>query len=349
VIYCCLIRAQGKVKVADQEADAAQSHGFGNQPNTGQETMLDLERLKIFIQCVESMSFSQAAKKLHITQPTVSHHIKALEQDVGKPLFIRGKGKLQLTEAARLLLPWARKLLRDSIELQEMMGSIDKHILGQIRIACSTTTGKYILPLYAGRFHARHPGVRVTILRCSLDNVGVHLSEEDANIGVVSYDACGDPYECQEFFSDNIILIAPTNHRWVNSGEIDPSELLEEPFIMREPTSGTRKVMLAELGKHGIHLDQLKVFLEVGNAEAIVKTVQAGFGVAFVSRLAANCDILQGTVVEVPIEGVRLHRTIFMLRKKYPVPNRAVEAFWGFIHDPDNADLLLMAEGALDT
>jgi len=308
--------------------------------------MLDLDRLKIFIQCAEGMSFSQAGKKLHLTQPTISHHIKALEQDIGKPLFIRGKGKLQLTEAARLLLPWAHKLVRDSIQVQEMMGSIDEQVLGQIRIACSTTTGKYILPLYAGRFHERHPGVRLTILRCTLENVGVHLAEEDVNIGVVSYDACGDPYECQEFFIDRIILIAPANHPWATSGEIDPSELLEEPFIIREPSSGTRKVMLAELGKHGIHLEQLKIFLEVGNAEAIVKTVEAGFGVAFVSKLAAQCDLLQKGVVEVPIEGFDLHRKIYMLRKKYPIPNRAVEAFWGFIHDPGNADLLRMAEGS---
>jgi DNA-binding transcriptional LysR family regulator len=307
--------------------------------------MLDLDRLKIFIQCVETMSFSQAAKKLHLTQPTVSHHIKALEQDVGKPLFIRGKGKLQLTEAARLLLPWARKLLRDSIELQEMMGSIDDQILGQIRIACSTTTGKYILPQYAGRFHERHPGVRVTILRCTLENVGIHLAEEDVNIGVVSYDACGNPYECQEFFSDNIILIAPVDHPWASQGRIEASSLLEAPFIIREPSSGTRKVMLAELGKHGIHLDQLRIFLEVGNAEAIVKTVEAGFGVAFVSRLAAQCELMQKSVVEIPVDGFDLHRKIYMLRKPYPLPNRAVEAFWGFIHDPSNADLLRMAEG----
>ncbi len=307
--------------------------------------MLDLDRLKIFIQCVESMSFSQAGKKLHLTQPTVSHHIKALEQDIGKPLFIRGKGKLQLTEAARLLLPWARKLLRDSIEVQEMMESIDEQILGQIRIACSTTSGKYILPLYAGRFHERHPGVRVTILRCALENVGVRLAEEDVNIGVVSYDACGDPYECQEFFVDRIILIAHAKHAWASADMIDPSELLEASFIIREPSSGTRKVMLAELGKHGIHLDQLKVFLEVGNAEAIVNTVEAGFGVAFVSQLAAQCALEQKAVVEVPVEGFDLRRKIYMLRKKYPIPNRAVEAFWGFIHDPGNADLLRMAEG----
>ena len=310
--------------------------------------MLDLDRLKIFIKCVESMSFSQAGKMLHLTQPTVSHHIKALEQDIGKPLFIRGKGKLQLTEAARLLLPWARKLLRESIEIQEMLGSIDEQILGQIRIACSTTSGKYILPLYAGRFHECHPGVNVTILRCTLEDVGVHLGEEDVNLGVVSYDACGDPYECQEFFTDRIILIAPADHPWAQTAMIDPSDLLEAPFIIREPSSGTRKVMMAELGKHGIHLDQLRIFLEVGNAEAIVKTVEAGFGVAFVSQLAAQCELLQKGVVEVPVEGFDLQRKIFMLRKKYPHPNRAVEAFWGFIHDPGNADLLRMADGSFE-
>ncbi len=114
--------------------------------------MIDLMRLRIFIHSAEAGSFSKAAKELHIAQPTVSHHIMTLEKELGHTLFDRGGGKIHLTEAGRMLLPWARKLIKNSIELQEMMDSMQEKVVGHLRIACSTTTGKYILPQFAARF-----------------------------------------------------------------------------------------------------------------------------------------------------------------------------------------------------
>jgi DNA-binding transcriptional LysR family regulator len=306
--------------------------------------MLDLMRLRVFIHAAESLSFSQAAKELHVTQPTVSHHIKALEKDLERELFDRSGGSLHLTEAGRFLLPWARKLVRESYELQEMMAFIHERIAGHLRIACSTTTGKYILPQFAARFHEILPHVKVSILSCTSVDVVPQLMEDDANIGVVSYEACGGPLECQEFFLDHVILIAPAVNPWLSGAEIEPADLINVPFILRESTSGTRKVMLAELGKHDISLDDMNIVLEVGNAEAIVKAVEAGFGVSFVSRLAAEWALSLKRVVKVPVMGVDLRRKVFMVRKQMQVPNRALEAFWGFVHDPGNADLLQMAE-----
>lgn len=307
--------------------------------------MMDLTRLQIFIYAAENLSFSEAAKQLHITQPTISHHIKALERDLGIELFTRAGSALKLTEAGRLLLPGARKMVRQSYELEEMMASLQQQIVGQIRIACSTTTGKYVLPQFAARFHDRHPSVRISILSCTAEHVIPRLLEAEADLGVVSYDACEGEMECQEFFVDHIVLIAPANHPWTARPYIDAAELLETPFIIREPTAGTRRVMLTELGKHDIALDDMNIFLEVGNAEAIVKTVEAGYGMACISRLAAAWALAQGTIVELPVAGVDLRRKIYMIRRSIHAPNRAAEAFWGFVHNPANADLLRLAEG----
>ncbi len=214
---------------------------------------------------------------------------------------------------------------------------------GRFEIACSTTTGKYILPLVAARFRVRHPQVGVSILGCTQEHVIPRLLEQGADLGVVSYDACGGEFECQEFFTDHIILIASKEHRWASRDSIDLSELLEVPFILREETSGTRRVMLAELGKHDITLDDMNIFLQVGNAEAIVKTIEANFGVSFVSRLAASWALRQGTIVEIPVTGIDLRRQIYMIRSGMYFANRAVEAFWSFIHDPINTDLMRIA------
>jgi DNA-binding transcriptional LysR family regulator len=307
-------------------------------------TMIDLLRLQTFIHAAESLSFSEAARQMHLTQPTVSHHIKMLETGLGVDLFERTGGSLKLTDAGRLLLPRARKLVRQSVEVERIMEGFHDQIVGEIRIACSTTTGKYILPQFAARFQYRNPAVRMSILRCTPDYVVPRLLEDEADLGVISHDVLGDDLELQEFFSDHIVLIVPTEHSWAKREYVDPSELIDQPLIVREQTSASRRVMLAELGRHDIALDDMNIFMELGNAEAIIKTIEAGFGVSFVSRLAAEWALDAGTVVEVPVAGFDLRRMIYMVRRRMNPANRAVEAFWGFIHDPLNADLLLIAE-----
>jgi len=307
--------------------------------------MIDLMKIQAFLHAAENLSFSETAKQMHLSQPTISHHIKMLEREFGIELFDRTGPGLHLTEAGRLLLPWARKLVRVSIEMQEMMSSLQEKIVGHLRIACSTTSGKYILPQLAARFHDRYPWVKVTILSCTQEHVVPRLLEEEANIGVLSREAFEGGLESQEFFTDHIIFIIPASHAWSVRQSIEPVDLIGAPLIIREPTSGTRRVTLTELGKHDIHLEDLNIFLEVGNAEAIVETVAAGFGVAFVSQLSAVHVLQTRRVVEIPVVGLDLQRKIYMVRRAMEAPNRAQEVFWGFIHDPANADLLQMAAG----
>jgi DNA-binding transcriptional LysR family regulator len=302
-------------------------------------------KIEAFLHAAETLSFSEAARQMHLSQPTISHHIKMLEHEFGVELFDRTGPGLRMTEAGRLLLPWARRLIRESIEMQEMMASFQDKIVGNLRIACSTTSGKYILPQLAARFHNRYPWVKVTILSCTQEHVVPRLLEEEANIGVLSREAFEEGLESQEFFTDHIILVAPGDHKWSLQQSIELTDLIGEPLIIREPTSGTRRVMLTELGEHDIHQEDLNIFLEIGNAEAIVETVAAGFGVAFVSRLSAGNALQTRRVVEIPVAGLDLQRKIYMVRRAMEAPNRAQEVFWGFIHDQSNADLLRMAAG----
>jgi DNA-binding transcriptional LysR family regulator len=305
---------------------------------------MDIQRLETFLWAAEYMSFSEAAKQLHITQPTISHHIKVLETELGVELFDRSGPHLHLTEAGRSLLPWARKLIQDSNELQEMAASMQEGVVGHLRIACSTTAGKYILPQMAARFSKRHPGVRVSILACTPDLAIPQVFEGQANLGVVSFEPRDENVIRQPFFEDIVTLIVPSSHPWAFRHSIEPEELLKENIILRESTSGTRRMMMSELAKFDIELDDLNVFLELGNAEAIVRTVAAGYGVSFVSTLASACPLDRGNIVEVNVRGVNLRRTIYMVRSGMDSSNRPQESFWSFIHDESNADLLRLPD-----
>jgi len=306
--------------------------------------MVDIQKIETFLRAAENSSLSEAAKQLHLSQPTVSHHIKSLEQELDVKLFHRSNTGLQLTDAGRLLLPWARRLMHDTNDLREMMSSLQNDIVGELRIACSTTGGKYILPQLAARFSQQYPGILVRILACGPEQTALNLLEGEAHLGVVSSEIDDTSLESQKFFRDVITLIVPSTHRWAFQKKIDPTELLEEPIIMREKTSGTRRVVLAELAKHDISLDDLNVFLELGNAEAIVRTVAAGYGISFVSSLASACPLERGNVTDIDVEGMTLVRNVYMVRKRISAPHRPRDVFWSFIHDPANADLLRLAE-----
>lgn len=301
--------------------------------------MIDLQKIETFLCAAEKLNISEAAKQLHLSQPTVSHQIKLLEQELGSALFTRSTTGLRLTEAGQLLLPRARRLLHDTANLQSMMSSLQE-VAGELRIACSTTAGKYILPQLAARFRLRYPGIQVRIPACAPEKVTLDLLSGDAHLGVISNELDDANLEIQEFFHDTIILIAPANHRWAFRASIEPSELLEEPIIIREPTSGTRRVVFEELAKHDISLEELDIFMELGNAEATVRTVADGYGVAFVSELAAAYPLEHGNVVAIPVDGLRLHRTIYMARKRIGDAYRPRDAFWSFVHASENADLL---------
>ena len=306
--------------------------------------MISTERYNIFLYVAQSRSFSIAAKQLHLSQPTVSKHISSLERELNVQLFIRKASGVQLTEAGKTLLPLARKLVKDSIEIQKMMSALDEEIHGDLTIACSTTAGKYILPKLAARFKEKNPGLRISIPPCTQENVCTNLLNAEVDLGVASIEMQQNGLECQYFFTDHITMIVPSDHHFAERSAINADELINERFILREPTSGTWRVLQSELTKHDIAVEDLNVFLVLGNSEAIVASVSDGLGISFVSKMASKCARDVSCVVEVLVEDFNLERKICISRKKIAPSNRALEAFWSFINDPENEDLFLLTE-----
>lgn len=305
-----------------------------------EKNMIDIQKVETFIYAAESSSLSEAAKQLHLSQPGVSRQIKLLEQGLGVQLFNRNHTGLHLTEAGQILLPWARHLLHDMDELKEMMASLQESAAGELRIVCSTTVGKYILPQLAIRFRLLYPKINIHILACRPEAAALNLLAGDAQIGVVSTEAIDLGLESQEFFRDPIGLIVPVDHPWSKRPSIEPSEILHEPLYIREETSGTRWAMLTELSKFDISLEDLNIFMEIGSTEGIMEAVSSGYGVSFVSGLASKFFRASQRIMGVEVDGLHMQRATYMVRKRISPPHRPRDVFWGFIHAPENADLL---------
>jgi DNA-binding transcriptional LysR family regulator len=294
--------------------------------------MLDIHQLNVFLVAAETLNFTEAAQRLHMTQPSVSQHIQGLERRFDMPLFLRSGRNLELTDAGLSLLPLAREAAALSIRTDETMESLKGKIYGHLNVVCSTTPGKYILPQLLARFHSQHPQVRVTCNVAPQSAAIRDLSEGDAHFALFSLNHHSFPdIEALGFLCDPIVLIAPLDHPWAKRGEIEVNELMEGEYIMRETSSGTFIAVREALAQRNISTDELNILITLGNAEAIALAVQEGIGVGFVSRMVVE-RICPGKVAEVKIRGLDICRDIYIGHNVRRPATGAQTAFWNFLN-----------------
>jgi len=295
--------------------------------------MINLSELQAFLFAAETGSFSAAGRRLHLSQPAISQKIDSLEKHFGNKLFLRKGRSVCLTEAGQALMPIAREMLTASRRLEETMASLQGEVIGEMNLGCSTASGKYLLPGLIARFRRQYPQVRINVLVSSRDSVLNRLISGELAFGVSSKKIEHRELEYQDFFTDEVILIASVDHPWARYRQIYPDDLLDEPLILREEVSGTREVLMDCLQLHDISPDMLNVGMVLGNAEAIVMAVGEGIGVAFISRLAAERDLELGRVVEVQVEGMQMRRNIYLARNHRLPSTRAQVAWWEFVRE----------------
>ena len=293
--------------------------------------MLDSHQLNVFLTAAEALNFTQAAQRLHMSQPSVSQHIQTLERHFNTPLFVRTGRNLQLTDAGLALVPLAREMVNQSTLIEETMASLEGKVYGHLMVGCSTTPGKYILPSLLANFHRQFPKVKVTCQVSPQTAAVERLNDGHVHFALTSFSP--DSYkdiEFRKFMIDPVILIAPADHPWARSGEIPAEQLFKADFILREPDSGTYKAVQETLDEIGVDIKNLHTLLTLGNSEAIALSVQEGLGVGFVSRIVVT-KLKPGHVVEIKVKGLDICREIQFGRNTRRQPTTAQEAFWKFI------------------
>jgi DNA-binding transcriptional LysR family regulator len=301
--------------------------------------MLNPTELNVFSMAAETENFSETARRLGVSQPTVSTHVKALEERLGIQLFARTGRTVMLTEAGRALMPLARDLIQRCIRVEETMRSLDGRILGTLQIGCTTAAGKYVLPRLLGGLRERHPEVDVVCKVTNRRHALELLSLGEVQIAVTSLEDPARDFEYQAFATDRVVLIVPPDHPWAGFEAPIPVERLQEGrFIVREEASGSRAAVAEALARHGMGLGDLPTVMELGNAEAIRMAVSEGIGVAFVSALVAAEGGAEAVSV-VPVRGFVPKRTLWMVRDVSRPATRAQEAFWEHAFSDETADV----------
>ena len=274
--------------------------------------MLDWHNLQVFVVAAEVENFSVAAQELNLSQPAVTQRIRSLEKQLGVELFERQGRRVRLSDAGAYLLPMAKDLIRRCKRTEEMMHSLRGEVVGHLQLGCSTTTGKYLLPPLLARFIERYPGVQATVRVGSRNRVLELLIAREVNLAFTSAPTPRREIRYHRFIDDEVVLIAPSAHDWVQRASIPPDELLHERLILREPGSGTYQAMERALARHDITVDELQTVMTLGNSEAIILAVEEGIGVGFVPKLAADRCKRLGNIAIVPIQDTIMTYTIWL-------------------------------------
>ncbi len=293
--------------------------------------MLDLNQLKVFITAAECLNFSQAARLLHMSQPSVTQNIRQLEATIGKPLFERIGKKLLISDAGSALLPMARQLVALSMRTEAVLGAEVIDLAGELEIGCSTSPGKYVLPIVLADFMKRYPKVKASCHVAPREYALEMLRAGKVHFAFSSsYDDFDHNLEFQKFIVDPVYLIVPSDHLWAQRKEIHPAELISEKFIMREETAGTYKVVRNALISAGINIYDFKTILTLGNSEAIAIAVSQGLGVGFVARKVYE-NMENSRLAVVNIQGLDIKQEIYICKHRLQHCGAVQSAFWNFI------------------
>lgn len=292
--------------------------------------MVELSNLRVFLVAAEEMNFSKAAKRLHMSQSAVSQNIQAMERACGVELFIRGGRSVELSDAGQTILPMAREVMLAARLLEDGLQEVNHQVGGELLIGCSTSAGKYLLPTLLAEFRQDYPAVRPRVKVITQEAVVDKLLDRTLPIGIASRRIEYRDIESVPLFDDRIVLIVHPSHPWATYGYAFPPDLLDQPFIMREDTSGTCETVLEGLKPQKITLENFKVVMELGNSEAIEMAVEHGMGIAFVSEMVAARGIALELVKKVEVKGLDLRRTIYMARHIGFPFTRAQSLFWEY-------------------
>ncbi len=289
---------------------------------------MDLKRMEVFCKIVELKSFTRAGEALSLAQPTVSEHIRALETTLGQKLLDRFKGDVLPTPVGRMFYQYAKSIVQTRDEAFRAVDQFRNKLAGQLNLVASSIPGTYVLPKMIGSFKIAHPESQIALQITDTTGAAEAVSDGRAEAGIVGARWRHPKLDFQEIVSDELILIVSPQHRWATQHNIiEPDELTEEPFVLREAGSGTRMVIKQAMEDRGLSIGRLNVVAELGSTEAVKQSVKDGMGVSVLSVLAVGEELRQGSLVAIEIRGIKFDRSLYLIQRKNRQPSPLCSAF----------------------
>jgi len=289
---------------------------------------MELRYLDVFCKVFELKSFSRAAERLLLTQPTISAHIKSLELDLGLVLFDRLGREVLPTKAGLLLYRYASEIGRLNREARQAVSRLSGRLSGGLEIGGSTIPGEYILPYSIGRFRQKCPDVLVSLHVADSRDIATMVGDGRLELGVVGTDLQNSQLESRPLSEDELVLIASPDFPF---DEIPDEKISGLPFITRERGSGSWESLEKTFMKKGIDANRLNIVAEMGSTEAVKSGVRSGLGLSVVSMFAVREDLARGSLKSVKIKGLPVQRKIYVVTHRLKTKSPVCEAFIEFL------------------
>ncbi len=289
---------------------------------------MDLRLLEVFCRVFQARSFSRAARELALAQPTVSIHIRELEQSLGVTLFNRLGREIQPTEAGQVLYEHSKSILSLKSEVHERMANFLDRVEGDLPIAASSMPGEYLLPGLVAAFQEEHAGVRARLRISDTADALERLRQGDVQFAAVGGAPTSDDLVFAPFAIDALVLVVPKASPWTKRTVVSVRDLRGVPLLIREPGSGTRTVLEQALARRRFSLESFASVVEFDRTTAIKQAILSGHGVSFVSQLAVAAECASGTLRIVKVrELAPIPRTYFVATSRRRTLSPVARAF----------------------
>lgn len=275
---------------------------------------MDIHQLKVFASVFKSKSFSKASEELHLTQPTVSEHIKSLEKELNCKLFDRLGRKIIPTREAEALYNQAIELIDKLNSMKEMIGYLKKEATGELIIGASTIPGTYIMPSVIAEFKKKYPSILFQVLISDSKDIVQKILTHELFIGIVGAKLDNSQITYTPFLEDELVVVS--SPKFTKYNQLTLKELIKLPFLMREEGSGTRKETEKILEEKGLDIENIKVAGIFGSTDAIKQAIKAGLGVSILSKISIKDELKYGIFKEIKLSDVQMKRNFYIVTHK---------------------------------
>ena len=278
---------------------------------------MEIKQLRSFAAVVRYGSFTRAAENTYLSQPTISTHIRALEEELNTQLLLRDTKNLQVTPRGQELYECACRMLELQDNLLQRWRQSDQHI---IQLGASTIPSAYILPEVLPLYGKQNPGSYFVVHQSDSRQVIEGVAGGLFDVGMSGMPCQDEAIRCEPFFRDRMVLITPVSRRFLamqSQGEDALPELLHEPIILREAGSGSQKSADRFLAQMGLRETELRVTARVNDQESIKNLVSGGLGVSIVSEKAVRDFVAEKRLLAFPLPPGSAERDLYLLLPRH--------------------------------
>ena len=293
---------------------------------------MDFSQLEIFLSIAQEKSFSRAAEKMLRTQPAISIAIKRLEEELGESLFDRSSKTGTLTEAGKILHSYAQRVLNLRDEATSAISELRGMYRGRLSIGANESTSLYLLPPLLIQYRQQHPRIKIEVYRNVSERIPNEVLERNLDFGFLSYDPQHPMLQSMEVYHDELVLVVSPKHALAKKKGITVRDLAQESFVAHNVKTPARSRIFEFFAQNRTPLN---ISIELATLETIKEFAKANVGIAILPRLSLQEELATQQLVEVPVKGMKIEKTLRIIYRREQTLSHAARSFLEIVKSKD--------------